>query len=224
MVATGAFFSCCAHVLEQQLTNFSETGALVNNFVDAQFLQAVWPQELDNVRLLIITVVNGGIMTHDWNLFTPKASVQAAIDAGEEWAGRDIILKLENGHFTILRAQSENQHPIQELLNMIGESKGTEAPGERQLLHLESIFGGEPDPTRPRSLLQLYDTVFECAESSATQSAEPPVSAGTHSCSAAHSDEVSSASNSEATGSGSAPAAVEQSSASAASGVEAAQS
>jgi hypothetical protein len=30
----------------------SATGAMVNNFVDAQFLQVVWPQELDNVRLL----------------------------------------------------------------------------------------------------------------------------------------------------------------------------
>ncbi len=142
----------------------------MNNFVDAQFLQAVWPQELDNVRLLIITVVDGRIATHDWNLFTPQANAQAVIDSGQHWTGRDVILKLENGHFTILRAlvskdSSEyREHPIQDLLDMIGECKGTEAPGERQLLHLESIFGGKPDPTRPASILQLFDAVFNPAD------------------------------------------------------------
>ena len=176
------------HRLTRFRPDSSENGALTNNFVDAQFLQAVWPQELDDVRLLIITVVDGGIMTHDWNLFTPKPNVQAAIDSGEEWAGRDVILKLENGHFTILRAKSPSEHPVQDLLNMIGESKGTEAPGERQLLHLESIFGGQPDPTRPTSVLQLYADVFECAEalpSAASESNEP--------CSALHPAQVSSA-------------------------------
>ena len=153
------------------LTLCSDTGAMVNNFVDAQFLQASWPQELDNVRLLIITVVNGRIATHDWNLFTPRANAQAAIDGGELWSGRDVILKLENGHFTILRAlipesEAYREHPIQDLLDMIGESKGTEAPGERQLLHLESIFGGQPDPTRPQTISQLFDAV-------ASERAEP---------------------------------------------------
>ena len=190
---------CCAHLFGHRLTRFhpdsSENGALTNNFVDAQFLQAVWPQELDDVRLLIITVVDGGIMTHDWNLFTPKPNVQAAIDSGEEWAGRDVILKLENGHFTILRAKSQSEHPVQDLLNMIGESKGTEAPGERQLLHLESIFGGQPDPTRPRSVLQLYADVFESAEAlpSVLPPADPPASESNEPCSALHPAQVSSA-------------------------------
>ncbi len=141
----------------------------MNNFVDAQFLQAVWPQELDDVRLLIITVVNGRIATHDWNLFTPKANAQAAIDSGEPWSGRDVILKLESGHFTVLKALTSEldayrQHPIQDLLDIIGECKGTEAPGERQLLHLESIFGGDPDPTRPVSILQLFRAVSTAEE------------------------------------------------------------
>ena len=161
--------------------------------MDAQFLQAVWPQELDDVRLLIITVVDGGIMTHDWNLFTPKPNVQAAIDSGEEWAGRDVILKLENGHFTILRAKSPSEHPVQDLLNMIGESKGTEAPGERQLLHLESIFGGQPDPTRPTSVLQLYADVFECAEALPSAVPHPPASESNEPCSTLHPAQVPSA-------------------------------
>ena len=167
----------------------------MNNFVDAQFLQAVWPQELDNVRLLIITVVDGHIATHDWNLFTPQANVQAAIDAGQHWTGRDIILKLENGHFTILRAlvskdSSEfREHPIQDLLDMIGECKGTEAPGERQLLHLESIFGGEPDATRPASVLQLFDAVFDPKEAPRVQSQEAATCEGADVVCAARTDE-----------------------------------
>ena len=32
--------------------NSAAAGIMANNFVDAQFLQAVWPQELDDVRLL----------------------------------------------------------------------------------------------------------------------------------------------------------------------------
>ena len=161
MVATGAFFFCCAHVLEQQLTNFSETGALVNNFVDAQFLQAVWPQELDNVRLMVLVCVNGSIYTHDWNLFTPRANAQASIDSGIEWSGRDIILKLENGHFTILRPRDSTQFPIQRLLNMIVDAEvGLGAPGERKLLHLESILGGDLDQTRPDSVAQLWAAVM----------------------------------------------------------------
>jgi hypothetical protein len=158
----------------QRLIRFSVTGALVNNFVDAQFLQAAWPHELDDVRLLIITVVHSRIATHDWNLFTPKANAQAIIDSGVPWSGRDIILKLENGHFTILKARipssdAYREHPIQDLLDMIGESKVSEAPGERQLLHLESIFGGNPDPTRPMSILDLHRCVVQstcCASNS----------------------------------------------------------
>jgi hypothetical protein len=139
----------------------SSDGLLDNNFIDAQFLQAVWPQELDNVRLLIIVVVNGSIHTHDWNLFTPRANAQASIDSGNEWSGRDIILKLQNGHFTILRPRDPTQHPIQRLLNMIVDPEvGLDAPGERELLHLESILGGDLDQTRPDSVAQLWAAVM----------------------------------------------------------------
>ena len=171
----------------------------MNNFVDAQFLQAVWPQELDNVRLLIITVVDGRIATHDWNLFTPRANAQAAIDAGEHWSGRDIILKLENGHFTILKAlvskgsNEYREHPIQDLLDMIGESKGTEAPGERQLLHLESIFGGQPDPARPLSIIELFDAVFKPAEATRVESGEEVTRVGSDVTTASRPDDITTA-------------------------------
>ncbi len=145
------------------LTTWCSNGLWENNFVDAQFLQAVWPQELDNVRLLIVFCDHhGSIYTHDWNLFTPRAGAQASIEGGLEWTGRDVILKLQNGHFTILRHQDpENRHPIQEMLDkMLDPDVDLNQPGERQLLHLESILGGEPDPVRAMSVAQLHAHVL----------------------------------------------------------------
>ncbi len=138
-------------------------GVWENNFVDGQFLQAAWPQELDNIRLLIVFCSHdGSIYTHDWNLFTPRANAQAGIDAGQEWTGRDVILKLQNGHFTILRPLPENTHPIQDMLNkMIDPEVELPSPGERQLLHLESILGGDPDPVRVKSIAQLHSEVMQ---------------------------------------------------------------
>jgi len=138
-------------------------GAWENNFVDAQFLQAAWPQELDNVRLLIVFCDNeGNIFTHDWNLFTPIANAQSSFDTGRDWTGRDVILKLQNGHFTILRHQGHVANPIQEMLNRLSDPEvQLDLPGERQLLHLESILGGEPDPARPKSVAQLHAEVMQ---------------------------------------------------------------
>jgi hypothetical protein len=131
-------------------------GAWENNFVDAQFLQAAWPQELDNVRLLIVVCDHeGSIFTHDWNLFTPIANA----------TGRDVILKLQNGHFTILRHQEHVAHPIQKILNLLSDPEvRLDLPGERQLLHLESTLRGEPDPVRPKSVAQLYAEVIQAEQ------------------------------------------------------------
>jgi len=85
------------------------------------------------------------------------------MDSGQEWAGRDVILLLEHGHFTILRHRDPlNLHPIQELLDkMLDPDVKLTQPGERQLLHLESILGGDPDPARPMSVAQLHALVAE---------------------------------------------------------------
>jgi hypothetical protein len=133
-----------------------------NNFVDAQFLQAAWPPELDNVRLLIVFRNHlGTLSTHNWNLFTPRADAQTSIEGGQEWTGRDVILNLKDGHFTILRHQDpDNHHPIQDLLDKMLDADVTSDvlnhPGERKLLHLESVLVGEPDRTRCMSVAQLH--------------------------------------------------------------------
>ena len=159
----------------------SSCGARENNFVDAQFLAAAWPQELDNVRLLIVACDDDGrIRSHGWHLFTPIANAQQSIRSGQEWRGRDVILKLQGGHFTILRHRdSANLHPIQDLLNnMLDTEYDNDLPVERQLLHLESILGGEHDPQRMRSIAQLYEEVMPGGRGSAALGlgavAQPP--------------------------------------------------
>jgi hypothetical protein len=112
--------------------------------------------------MILVCDYAGNIYTHDWNLFTPRANAQATLEQGQEWTGRDVILKLQNGHFTILRHQSgEQAHPIQDILNKIIDGDvDLNPPGERQLLHLESILGGDPDPVRVKSVMQLYTEVM----------------------------------------------------------------
>ena len=165
----------------------SSGGAWENNFVDAQFLAAAWPQELDNVRLLIVVCsADGRIQSH--NLFTPRANAQQSIRSGQELTGRDVILKLQGGHFTILRHRdSENLHPIQDLLVKMSDPEvGLDLPGESTLLHLESIVGGEPDPQnaqRMRGIAQLYDEVMPGGRGSAALclgavAQPPPFSSG----------------------------------------------
>ena len=132
------------------------SGLYENNFVDAQFLCACWPPEMDNVRLIIIVCVEGRISRHDWNLFTPRLRARGQ----EPWEGRDIILKLEHGHFTILEPHDKTlEHPIDHLLAMM-QREGLELPGELgPFCHLESDFRLLPDETRCASAAQLYDQI-----------------------------------------------------------------
>jgi hypothetical protein len=128
-------------------------GVYENNFVDAQFLCACWPVEMDDVRLLVVVCVEGWISWHDWNLFTPRPRERAT----EPWSGRDIILKLEHGHFTILEPVDRAlQHPISHLLAVM-KSEGIDPPGEMgPICHLESSLGAAVDTARCPSAEQLY--------------------------------------------------------------------
>lgn len=131
----------------------NSAGLYENNFVDAQFLCACWPPEMDNVRLIIIVCVEGWISMHDWNLFTPRLREQGS----EQWEGRDIFLKLEHGHFTILEPHDKAlEHPIDHLLKMM-KNEGIEPPGELgPFCHLESNLGMPVDDARCASAAQLY--------------------------------------------------------------------
>jgi hypothetical protein len=132
------------------------SGQYENNLVDAQFLCACWPPEMDNVRLIIIVCVDGWISWHDWNLFTPRTRERAS----EPWEGRDIILKLEHGHFTILEPHDKTlEHPIDFLLQMM-KREGFDSPGELgPFCHLESDLGMPADETRCTSAAQLHEQI-----------------------------------------------------------------
>ena len=132
------------------------SGVYENNFVDAQFLCACWPPEMDNVRLIIVVCVDGWISMHDWNLFTPRLRERES----EPWQGRDIILKLEHGHFSILEPHDQTLlHPIDHLLAMI-KSEGIDPPGELgPFCHLESNLGMPIDEARCATAAQLHAAV-----------------------------------------------------------------
>ena len=131
----------------------NSAGLYENNFVDAQFLCACWPPEMDDVRLIIIVCVDGWISMHDWNLFTPRLRARDS----EPWEGRDMFLKLEHGHFTILEPHDKTlRHPIDHLLTMMA-NEGFEHPGDLgPFCHLESNLGVPVDATRCASSAQLH--------------------------------------------------------------------
>ena len=150
------FFSEPIRSVLRRRGSVNASGLYENNFVDAQFLCACWPPEMDNVRLIIIVCVEGWISMHDWNLFTPRLRERGH----EPWEGRDIILKLEHGHFTILEPHDKTlEHPIDHLLAMM-KSEGFEPPGELgPFCHLESNLGMPLDETRCASAAQLYEQI-----------------------------------------------------------------
>ena len=150
------FFSEPIRSVLRRRGSVNSSGLYENNFVDAQFLCACWPPEMDNVRLIIIVCVEGRISMRDCNLFTPRLRERGH----EPWEGRDIILKLEHGHFTILEPHDKTlEHPIDHLLAMM-KSEGSEPPGELgPFCHLESHLGMPLDKTRCSSAAQLYEQI-----------------------------------------------------------------
>ncbi len=78
--------------------------------VEGSVLPAVWPQELDNVRILILAVGHDGKTPPTYGplpssspCFYPRPPSQSQ----DEWTGTDVILKLEGAHFTLLRPRAE---------------------------------------------------------------------------------------------------------------------
>jgi len=78
-----------------------------SEYVDAQVLQYVWPAEFDDVRILIVPMVNydldrdcGDIKT--LYLYTPRDVQRKYTNSNNEWIGRDMIVAHYLGHFTLL--------------------------------------------------------------------------------------------------------------------------
>ncbi len=78
--------------------------------VEASVLPAVWPPELDNVRILILAVGPDGKTPPTYGplpsaspCFIPRLPSESHL----EWTGTDVVLKLENAHFTLLRPRQQ---------------------------------------------------------------------------------------------------------------------
>ncbi len=88
--------------------------------VEASVLPAVWPQELDNVRVLVLAVGPDGKVPPTYGplpssspCFLPRPASQTL----EEWTGIDVVLKLEGAHFTLLRPKQQSAtQPIDAIL------------------------------------------------------------------------------------------------------------
>jgi hypothetical protein len=73
-------------------------------------LPVVWPQELDNVRILILAVgldgkvpPNYGPLPSSSPCFCPRSPSHSQ----DKWTGTDVVLKLEGAHFTLLRPRQQ---------------------------------------------------------------------------------------------------------------------
>lgn len=90
-----------------------------NDMIDAPVLSAVWPQEfqeLQNVRVLILTMGHAGPQPAACYLFSPSTPA----DSADSFNGIDVILKLQGMHFTLLRPQIEDasSSPIDQITDM----------------------------------------------------------------------------------------------------------
>ena len=88
--------------------------------VEASVLPAVWPQELDNVRILILAVGFDGKKPPTYGPLpssSPCFIPRLPSASPDEWTGADVILKLEGAHFTLLRPRQKLATlPIDEVL------------------------------------------------------------------------------------------------------------
>lgn len=81
-------------------------------FVDATSLLAIWPEELDDVRILVCKLNEFGNLEH-YTLFEPRLGSR---DAVGQWGGRDVVMTNQYGHFTQLVSVDDDPQPITRLL------------------------------------------------------------------------------------------------------------
>ena len=80
-----------------------------SSFIDASVLCAYWPPEMNGFRLLIITFATSNDSLSGFesiSTYTPINSPQYD-PVTNAWLGEDIILKLQDGHFNILKPSFE---------------------------------------------------------------------------------------------------------------------
>jgi hypothetical protein len=162
--------------------------------VDASVLPIVWPQELDDVRVLILAVGADGRAPPTYGPL-PSASPcfcpRRLSELSEEWTGTDVILKLEGAHFTLLRPRQQFATlPIDAILGglllapqrhlfcaALKHAAGLfDMDSERCPLHLQSNVSGmiAQEAGRPKSVAQLFCEHCPTPLPPATAASTPP--------------------------------------------------
>ena len=76
-----------------------------SSFIDASVLCAYWPPEMNNFRLLILTFAASNDSLSGFDSISTYTPVNSPLydPVTKAWSGEDVILKLQDGHFTILK-------------------------------------------------------------------------------------------------------------------------
>jgi len=143
------------------------------DFVDCMVLNAIWPREFDEYQVLIVNLDRQGGFNASQGFTHIRPPNSTYIDSNGDWAGKDILLALHDGHFTLLRPdQTRNvakmkSHPIATML---------EHARRCDYLIAQPNFTMFPDlfPTQflPDYRVSLFDTLDRTL--SAPQPPEPP--------------------------------------------------
>jgi len=88
-------------------------------YVDFLALAAVFPVELEDVQILIVNLNDNSAFNIQQGFTHLRKPNSKYVDPKTgAWTGRDVILTLQNGHFTLLKPTGESilDHPIDTIL------------------------------------------------------------------------------------------------------------
>jgi hypothetical protein len=97
-------------------------------------LLPIWPKEMDEFRVLVCKLNEYGSLEH-YTLFEPKDGPR---DAHGQWAGKDVIMTNQFGHFCVLKPRDESdKNPITLLLATAHSAAAQHGTTEPLVYHVE---------------------------------------------------------------------------------------
>lgn len=87
-------------------------------FVDCMALAAIWPKEFDDYQVLIVNLDHSGSFNPQQGFTHIRPPTAGLVDSEGNWKGKDILLTLRSGHFTLITPTEDAlmEHPIAALL------------------------------------------------------------------------------------------------------------
>ena len=99
-----------------------------NSLIDSLVLMQIWPKELDNFRVGILTNNSVGQST-SLCIYTPSNSIHTQQNGA--WDGKDIIIQLQHSHFQLLNLGNVKKcKPIDALLSWATKNE----------IHIQKLF------------------------------------------------------------------------------------